>query len=276
MNSMYLNAFNSLALIVFLMSVSSCAKEKAVAPAVKSNTVEQVNNALYSSTHGIEVMQYILIQANSHKNNDEATPLFPNPCTQVVTQDLGGGKTLATLDFGTIGCTDINGVNYRGKVTVTYNSTDIAIPNTEFKVQYYNFVMGNISQEGKLTMKNLGTGANGLPRGSVKSSAYVTDLSNGTVYFQSMDVTVENPGYENWITGSIVIKDSPSATPNVTYTITEKLVQPYTTCANTVSGVVDTQQPGQPTESLDYGNGTCDDLGILTINGVASVVNVSH
>lgn len=273
---MYLKVFSSSALFVLLMSVSSCTKEKAVAPATKSNTVQQVNSALYSSSHGLEVMQYILTQANSHKNNDESTPLFPNPCTQVVTQDIGGGKTMATLDFGTIGCTDVNGVSYRGKVTVTYNSADIAIPNTEFKVQYYNFVMGNISQEGKLTMKNLGIGANGLPRGSVKSSAYVTDLSTGTVYFQSMDITVENPGYENWITGSIVIKDSPSAAPNVTYTITEKLVQPYTTCANTVSGVVDTQRPGQPTETLDYGDGTCDDLGILTTNGTASVVTVSN
>lgn len=275
MNSMYLKLVTPITLFVFLMSVSSCTKETLVAPTAKSNTVEQVNNALYSSAHGIEVMRYILTQANSHKNNDEATPLFPNPCTQVVTEDIGGGKMMATLDFGTIGCADVNGVTYSGKVTVTYNSDDISSPNTEFKVQYYNFAIGNISQEGKLIMKNLGIGTNGIPRGSVKSSTYITNLSTTTTYFQSMDIMVENPGYENWITGSITIKNSPSATPNVIYTVAEKLVQPYTTCSNTVSGVVDTQRPGQPTESLDYGDGTCDDLGILTINGVASVVNVT-
>ncbi|MCS6935416.1 MAG: hypothetical protein NZM35_09755 [Chitinophagales bacterium] len=261
--------------VTFLLWMASCTKEKPIQPVVNNKSVApaQMNATMHYSVKTIQLLFYMMNSANSKKNHDEGAPLFDNSCAQVSFTNLPDGNRMATINFGS-GCYDAKGVYYSGQVSVTFNNPDLGTPNTEFKIQFNDFVMGDVKQNGKATWKNLGKDDEGIPTGTIRSQVYVNLLSTGYYKYHITDFTIRNHGFEDRVNGSLEIKPTAHDNPECSMNITEELIKPYLDCEFTVSGKVHIQYQNAPDEYLDLGNGTCDNLATLTSNGVSQTVTI--
>ena len=198
----------------------------------------------------------------------------------VITLDSGGFNLTTwpkylTVDFGTTGCLGSDGRTRKGKIhyKATHWMNDSASVCTVTTDNYY---VDGYKIEGLKTITNLGHNSNqhlcyhvvvtnGLithPNGAHHTWATdrVTEWING-------DATVLNPWDDKFsTTGSA----HGVTTTNVNYTITIDNAHPLITewtCRWIEQGMLTTTVGNQPSITVDYGNGVCNDSASFTIYG---------
>lgn len=189
-----------------------------------------------------------------------------------------GQLVTKTINFGTTGCTMPNGNILRGKIIVSFTYNPGALTHTityRFDAFYHNALRfdGNSTFTRTLTAA---TPANA-------THPIVTMTINMTVTFPNGNVATRvgtrtreiiegfsspSPADNIWrITGSWTTTFQNATTQ--TSTITTPLIVKFS-CPRIVKGVI-TLVRNSNTATLDYGNGDCDNLAILIINGGAPV-----
>jgi hypothetical protein len=190
-----------------------------------------------------------------------------------------------TLDFGTTGCTGPDGRVRKGKIIIDYTAR-LIVPGATATTNFEGFYVDGIKVEG--THKIINTSEpNGTP----------AILRRYKVTVDGGKLTKPNGNYVEWNSTKIVLQTEGLATPEIPRddvfkiegsangraqrgnlvvrwesNITEPLIR-RVTCRHLVKGRIRTVRAGLGTQSpwvaiLDFGNGTCDNQAILTINGV--------
>ncbi|WP_395077587.1 hypothetical protein [Flavobacterium sp.] len=190
-----------------------------------------------------------------------------------------GSLITKTIDFGTVGCALPNGNILKGKIVITFIYNPSATTHT-INYQFVNFYHNAILVNGNKTFTR------------VMSTATAASTSHPIVTM-NMDMTATFPdgriftrvgtrvreiieGYGNALLSDNVYKVTGSWTttyPNAsvqTSTITTPIIVKFSCYPqfSILSKGVITFTRDNKTATLDYGNGTCDNLAVFTINGL--------
>lgn len=194
-----------------------------------------------------------------------------------VTRDTVTIPHLITIDFGTSNCPCSDGRNRRGKILVSYSGKYKDSLSTH-TITFSNYFVNDNGVSGTKTVTNMGHIAAG---GNLQWNVSVTGsivLANGggTISWSSNRVRVMTAGESTsgilgWSDDVYSITGSASGTSAkgnaFTANITSALIKKMN-CRHIVQGTFDFNPGnGKPIRTVDYGNGVCDDVATVTING---------
>jgi hypothetical protein len=184
-------------------------------------------------------------------------------------------KTM-TIDFGT-GCTSNDGVTRMGKITATL-SGKIRTAGTTIAVTFENYIVNGFKVEGTLTITN-NSGQSGLGFTTQTTNGKLTYPDGTTFYTHTGTHTLTQTAGAGTVTFA---DDSFSLTGNGTTTssagnsltvnITTPLVK-NATCDNFSAGVQEFTY-NTISGSLNYGDGTCDNIAKLTIGAYSQDITL--
>ncbi|HOY31442.1 MAG TPA: hypothetical protein PKW80_06155 [Bacteroidales bacterium] len=193
-------------------------------------------------------------------------------------------KTL-TLDYGSTGCACNDGVTRKGQIITVItglyvDSNSVATSTFNNFSETINGVEHNIT--GTQTITNLGHNAQGHPHFSVDVQNASVSYTEGTIHWTSQRENEWILGYDTYlnpfddeysVTGSANGTDINGASFSVN--ITSPLICKY--CMSmwrwiVTSGALDIINPGYPNITVDYGNGDCDLIVYVIINGTSYTI----
>jgi hypothetical protein len=182
-------------------------------------------------------------------------------------------KTI-TIDFGN-GCTSADGIARKGKINITLTDY-VHNPGANATMTFENYYAAGYKVEGTITWTNTST-ANGISWTRQVTNGKLTEPISGYYWTHEGTKNVTQTAGAN--TPSNLLDDVYSITGNHTVTnpagktrtvtITEAL-EKKVTCHNITKGKMKIQAQTH-FAILDYGDGTCDNVATITIDGVAPI-----
>ncbi len=273
--------------VVFLslFFVVGCKKDNSMTSTSSTSTDDVNANAdRFQESEGVssdvdvitdQAMEMHGIDLRLHGNSDVYGILS---CATVTNDTV---NQIITIDFGT-GCTGHNGHVRSGQIIIHYNGNNYFTPGFQRTVTFNNYYIDQRHVEGTRTITNNGFNAD--------------NHLNWTISAQGMKITRLNGSFHEWnsernremltgdstptdrlddiysITGSSTGTNSHGN--SCTATITNALIKKGSCYFRFVSGTVEITSTNRPTLTLDYGNGTCDDLATVTRNGVTTTIHI--
>jgi hypothetical protein len=195
-------------------------------------------------------------------------------CATVTVSGTTYPKTI-TIDYGT-GCSDGRGPTKKGKIIITISDT-IANAGSVKTVTYQDFYIDSMKVDLTSTLKNLGKNTAGnwviaynYTQKTVRNSATIVDTDADTTEWVSGFTTSAKSDDVFYKTGSgsITIND----TIAYSRTITKALLTDIS-CGYIKSGTIVLTNKTN-TVTIDYGDGTCDNVATVTTNGTTETINL--
>ena len=193
-----------------------------------------------------------------------------------VTKVITANTKKMTIDFGE-GCTTRNGNTVSGKIIMeyTFSFTEQSVTiNYSFEDFYFN----GKKIEGTVNKIRLKVNDNGNPQATINKNIKIIwdDGSFVTVKGERIREWIEGFGNRIWsdnvflITGhwTITRKDGTVREATVLEPLRREMA-----CRFLVSGIVEIKKNNR-TLTLDYGDGTCDDLATVNINGKEKEIHI--
>lgn len=237
-------------------------QDNSTADGVFSRAYNQINKASYKST--------------TEKNINDTITGCP---VLYITGGSSYPKTV-TLDFGT-SCVCDDGVTRYGKIvsviSAPYLDSGSVVTST---FQNYHEIINNIDYQatGTQIITNLGQNANNHPVYSVDVQNASVISTYGTISYTSQRQNEWTEGYDTWmnpfddvymVTGSANGNDINGDAFSVNIT---QALEIQIGCTFIKSGKVDIVNPGYSTITVDYGDGTCDNIIYVIVNGVTYTI----
>ncbi|MEQ9378256.1 MAG: hypothetical protein RIG68_23900 [Imperialibacter sp.] len=215
-------------------------------------------------------------------NYDEASggKVLRDPLIEcaVVTHDHENNKVI--IDYGD-GCEGDGGRTRSGKIIVTYSDIRWFAPGATRSVTFEDFYIDSVKVEGVRTITNITADESSTPQFKTQLAGGKLIWNDGTFATRDSEHTrtwarAENPAQdESFVEGSAEGQNRDGEA--YSSTITERLVFKRRCGAQgyffPVSGVIETIAPGA-TIVIDYGDGECDNLAEVTINGETKTIEL--
>ncbi|MAM29468.1 MAG: hypothetical protein CMC13_10650 [Flavobacteriaceae bacterium] len=239
--------------------VANFSAENAVLAAKADNAIEGTLN----------IMETAFDESEGPDNGGTNLSLFSD-CATIIVNANGDGTGTILLDFGDV-CTLNNGASVSGKINLAYEA--IVDNSRTINYTFENFTYNSNGVEGGGDIVRTLANANGNPASTVNETITVSfPSSTVTATREGLRVAewVEGVGSGTWvdnvyhITGNWITTFSNGfeRTGIVTQTLVRRL-----DCFYLVEGELEIAQDGL-TGSLDFGDGTCDNDAVFTINGI--------
>lgn len=231
--------------------------------------------------------------ANRSAENTSSTSNLPSCATVTRVPAFGeiitpGTLVTKTIDFGTTGCERNNGNILKGKIIITFTYQPGANPQT-INYQFDNFYHNNVKFTGNKTFTRTMTEATQTSPSHpvvVMNMDLDATFPDGRVIHRTGTRTREIiEGYGNADLSDNVYSVTGNWTntfPNAsvkTTTITTPLIVKMSCIQQNkpliVQGVI-TFQRNTRTASLDYGDGTCDNIATYTVNGNSYTIIIGN
>ena len=269
---------------LFLM-INGCKKDKTVV--VDSSTTSAKDNSTAENFFG-DIKRVVEEAVNDEGQSSKSSAYSFGNCATVSINpawiDTLTWPKVLTIDFGTTNCTDVYGINRRGKLVVTITGRYVN-SGSVLTVQPQNYFVNDIKVEGTKTLTNNGLNAN-------NNLQFTVQVTNGKITYTDQSFTTwSSTRYNEWvegdttnffthglagvcddvylITGSAngVNRNGLAYTVNITSPLRKEIC-----CRWIVSGKLNVVPSGLATRSVDFGTGACDANATVTING--NVYNV--
>jgi len=192
--------------------------------------------------------------------------------TVTVTPQNSFPKTIV-IDFGTAGCTSIDGITRKGKINIIL-SDSVFHPGATAVMTFDNYYVSNFKVEGTITWTNTST-PNGISWTRQIENGKITIPSGNYYWLHVGTKTVTQTAGAG--TPLNLLDDIYSITGNHTVTnpagksrtaaITEAL-EKKTICHNVGKGKIRIEGPNHYA-IVDFGDGTCDRVATISIDGHA-------
>lgn len=189
-----------------------------------------------------------------------------------VTHDSTSSPRKIIIDFGTANCLCRDGKNRRGKIIVTYNGRYRNM-GTVITTTFDNYFVNDNQIMGTRVVTNMGPNTLGQPTFTV--------VVNGSIILSGGRGTITHNANRTrtWVAGytTPMVADDAYTIEGSTKTVGTKgdsfeatirtALRVEVSCSNIVSGIVDFTRTGRTnrTSSINYGNGACDRLAVLTL-----------
>jgi hypothetical protein len=190
------------------------------------------------------------------------------------------------IDFGTTGCTDPRGNVRTGKIKVHFDGRRF-LTGSSVTITFDNYTINQIALNGTRTLTNITGSTENLPKFRVELTGTIvwpdgTDASRSHCFEREWNRGV----LENLADDQLVVTQCPNVAfaaegtnrRGVSYTMTiqEPLVYKRG-CPIAVSGIkVFTQVSTGKQIIIDYGDGTCDRMITITVEGSTRTVEAKH
>jgi len=186
-------------------------------------------------------------------------------------------KTI-TIDFGTAGCTGLDGRTRKGSITIVYDGI-FRNPGSTFVVTASNYEVDGIVINGTITVGPYTTNGTNLDFGIAVSNGSIVyaDGSQATTTFTNT-YSYHTDTSEFYVTGSSSTTFADGS--SLSSTITSDLIW-KTSCTAAgnpfpSTGVQAIVKSGSPTMVLDWGTGTCDYKASLTVGRVTREIDFQN
>jgi len=185
-------------------------------------------------------------------------------------------KTL-TLDFGT-GCSSIDGILRTGKLIYTF-SGPLFTPGTTVSVSFNQYTVNGYGVQGSYTITNNST-QSGISFTTLVTNGILTcpdatnfHYSHNKTYTQTAGAStpydISDDVYA--ITGNSAFSSSDGS--SLVLNVTTPLVRNFT-CLNITQGVVAFVYDQDISGTIDFGDGTCDNLATLNVGTITKTITL--
>lgn len=269
----------TLAALIVLASItgfSSCKKEQ-----MNSLTKTKANLIGVDATYN-EMLRMTMSMGVSGSFKTEDADAIPGA---IVTDDTLSNPHTRTIDYGS-GCIDNYGKIYKGQIIISYTTRDfLHVAGASVAITPVNYSVDDHDISGTTTLQNDGVNGNGNVTLTYNVNAKRVRIDNGAIDSLGGQQVVE------WVAGSDTEDKSDDqlsftgllgghSTQDGDFDFAINILQPLIkNRANDcneffVKGETLTQVSGQSDVYLDYGDGTCDDLGVETIDGISTTITL--
>lgn len=257
-------------LIVAGLLVSACQKNSKTEI---STTDKEESIDLVTADDAFDEVEEIADQAydmagNGLKNSDDDRSRLGD-CATIKLDTLSVPRVL-TIDFGEVNCLCNDGKYRRGQIIVTFTGR-YRRPGAVITHTFQNFYVNDNHMEGTKVMTNMGLNEQGHMIFQHVAEGSITFATDGHVINWSSNKTrswIGGLGTPRWRDDVFLLEGSSTASSSnggsVLRTITSPLRREMN-CRWIVSGTVVTTPANRPERTLDFGDGTCDNLATLTI-----------
>jgi len=200
-------------------------------------------------------------------------------CAELTKEETEGG-VIITIDFGD-GCTGPNGIVKTGIIQIT-KSGNHWIPGSTLVIELIDFTINEVALEGIRTVTNISESIDVAPVFSIILEGGKATWPSGTTATREVDRTRtlirdNNPlGDEVHVEG--ITRGVNREGNNVEVLILERLVFKRSCRGGNkfipVSGVKQITV-GERVYTIDFGDGTCDNIATKTVNGVATEFTIN-
>ncbi len=261
--------FTSLFVLIaaFVFTFTSCEKDSAI------NTEDAIT-ASEDAAAAEDMFDDAFEQAEIYENSDLKSADTADYCMPTITIDYPENTPyprVVTIDFGMDGCTGRNGAVRKGKIIVTVTGYFLKEGSKRI-ITFENYSVNDYQISGSKTVTNMGQNDAG-------NWVRKIEVDGKVVTPEAQEITRVATREREWIEGadtplffwddvfSITGHASGVNRKGVAYEteITKALIKARN-CRWIQEGTVKiTTENG--TVSLDYGDGTCDNVAVLTVNG---------
>ncbi len=264
--------FALLALLSFGLLMTSCKKDdQTIIEDTDTSSAEYdaLAEGIFNDVGNITDEAYYLNSGN-YKSTDGDT-LFLGQCATVILDTVVFPHEL-TIDFGEENCLCLDGRYRRGKIINTFTGR-YREPGTVLTHGFDGYFVNDNKVEGSRVLTNMGYNEDGNLWFTIEIEGLITLAENGGII--SWNASKEREwveGSNTWnrwddvyhITGTAdgVRVSGQSWTKEIIIPLRRELV-----CRFFVSGSVEIIPEERPARLLDYGDGQCDNLATVTING---------
>jgi len=261
-------------LVALTLSINSCKKNDAADEfettfelsgdqAIADNLTEDANDVMNEAALDKGVMG-----TNGPVGPSGTTGILT--CATVTVTPLTGFPKTIVIDFGVTGCTSLNGITRRGKINIILTDS-LRRSGSVATMTFENYYVNGYKVEGTITWTNTSApGSKSWNRTCTNGKITAPDgrwwKHSGT---QNLVQTAGVATHLNLlddvfsITGNCTVENS--AGRSRTATIINAL-QKKTICANIDMGTIKIQGPNHYA-IIDFGNGNCDNLATISIDG---------
>jgi len=256
--------------------LQSCQKEVPKTTKGNASGITYMKKANAISNQSLQLASVALKSAGVKGFFRTAAPIDSIECANLIYDTLGVQRSVL-IDFGT-GCTNSDGNFLAGSILVEYeanNQVDIDLSNTKLTLTLTNFVSQNSRQTGTINVHNKGINGSGNVEASLAMNMQTTDLLNSEVLNVIFNLDIEDTPSEIHQNGSMNVVDGNGNTIQVD--VTETLWEGKSVgCQGLYThGKMFITTTGDPDKLIEYGDGTCDDIGHETVSGVKTRFTVT-
>jgi len=227
------------------------------------NVSEGVNDIIENVYFDID--DYESLKSSDTKDTDEQKFL---PDCLTITKVITASKKIVTLDYGD-GCTTRNDNYLSGIIIVEFNFN---FDDGKVVIDYTfdNFYFNYKKVEGQVHKVRTRKNENGNPQAIINSDLKITweDESFVTIKGERKREWIEGLGNYFWSDNVFLVTGTWTITKKDGTIRTATIIEPLRremACKFLVSGIVEIQK-NDVAFTLNYGDGECDDLGIVTID----------
>ncbi|WP_350285165.1 hypothetical protein [uncultured Croceitalea sp.] len=266
----------NLRIIPFLvtMLIISCSKEKTEAIEITSGEavitatelkVSDESEMISEEVTAIAEDVYAADEISTTSKIDFRSDYLPN-CVTITTVVTDTTKE-RTLDFGE-GCELPNGNILAGIIKLSYVK-DMDLAQKTITLELENFTFNSVGVEGGADIVRVRSNENGNPQGTANAAFNATWPDGETASFTGTRTRewIEGYGSGFWGDNVFLITGKRTFVNKAGNTFVKEVTSPLRrelSCRFIVSGVLDISRNGN-TASLDFGNGSCDAQGLLTL-----------
>jgi hypothetical protein len=211
------------------------------------------------------------VNSGLYRTNGTARTTNTLSCATVTVTPQNSFPKTIVIDFGTSGCTSADGIWRKGKINITL-SDYLHNPGSVAVLTFDNYYTAGFKVEGAITWTNTST-PNGISWTRQITNGRVIEPLGGYYWTHSGTKNVTQTAGASTplnllddvysVTGEHIVVNPAGKTRTVT--ITEAL-EKKTTCHNVTKGKMKIQGPTH-FAILDFGDGTCDNIATITIDG---------
>ncbi len=261
-------------LIGLVLMVISCSKEDAETVEFESSEavitatelkVSDESELISEEVTAIAEDVYAADEISTTSKADFRSDYLPD-CVTITTVVTDTTKE-RTLDFGE-GCELPNGNTLSGIIKLSYVK-DMTLAQKTIALVLENFTFNGVSVEGGADILRVRSNENGNPQGTANASFNATWPEGETASFTGTRTRewIEGYGSGFWGDNVFLITGKRTFINKAGNTFDKEVVSPLRrelSCRFIVSGVLDITR-NENTASLDFGDGSCDAKGILTL-----------
>ena len=265
------------AVLISFSVMTSCKKDKNVDNSSTTADDSNLNAERFQESEGIS-SDVDVITDDAIERHGLSNAFNSLNCATVTNDTVA---RIITIDFGS-GCQGQNGHTRSGQIIIHYNGMHYFDPGFQRTVTFNDYYIDQRHIEGTRTITNTG----------FNTANHLT----WSISAQNMRVTRPNASWHEWNSQRVremLAGESTALDPNddvysitgsatgtnsngnsCTTNITNALIKQGSCNFRFVSGTIEITSTNRPAITLDYGNGTCDDLATITKNGVTTTIHI--
>lgn len=267
--------FGILVIASVTLIYTGCKKNDATSNQTDSDVTYANDDALAEGAFG-EVKDIVDEAMTGQLKSTTSDTIFMGPCVVVTIDTLAFPHTI-TVDFGPDNCLCNDGRFRRGKILTHYTGFYWQV-GTVITHTFDDYFVNNHQLLGTKIVTNQGLNGAGHPTWSIHVDGQIIKPNNGgTITWVADRVREWSEGFGTipwWDDVYLITGTTNGIRANgqaYTTTILEA-IQKALNCYWIEAGVVRIEPEGHPVRILNYGDGTCDNVATVTINGNTFII----